>query len=419
MFYQFLKILVGFTLRIFYRKIYITGTEHVKKGKAQLVASNHPNGFLEPLIMACYFPKDLHFLVRGDVFDNPFLKPILTSTHQIPIFRFRDGFSKLRENSQKMDEGMQVLLENKNLLIFAEGGTQSIKFLRPLQKGIARIAFQTMEKSPQTDLEILPVGINFTYPTRFNKEVMLRVSTPLQVRPYFELYQQDKNKATEALLNDLYARMKENIIHLEDQSRLGTFEDMVVASRIHLKNASVLPVLNNNTQQLDIEKNLASYIDQLKEPEYNSLNDEIKNLKLSLKNQGLKWNDLLKSPLNLYKFLLLIITLIPALIGLIFHGLPIMGGYNFTKSKVRQTEFKASILMVSTLVLTLIMYVILILVIIFTSISWIWLPIIVVSGLSLRLCYTIYTQTIFKGKKGLQDSQKIAQNLVNSLNQKS
>ena len=70
-----------------------------------------------------------------------------------------------------------------------------------------------MEKSPQTDLEILPVGINFTYPTRFNKEVMLRVSTPLQVRPYFELYQQDKNKATEALLNDLYARMKENIIH--------------------------------------------------------------------------------------------------------------------------------------------------------------------------------------------------------------
>ena len=231
--------------------------------------------------------------------------------------------------------------------------------------------------------------------------------------------QQDKNKATEALLNDLYARMKENIIHLEDQSRLGTFEDMVVASRIHLKNASVLPVLNNNTQQLDIEKNLASYIDQLKEPEYTSLNDEIKNLKLSLKNQGLKWNDLLKSPLNLYKSLLLIITLIPALIGLVFHGLPIMGGYNFTKSKVRQTEFKASILMVSTLVLTLIMYVILILVIIFTSISWIWLPIILVSGLSLRLCYTIYTQTIFKGKKGLQDSQKIAQNLVNSLNQKS
>ena len=79
---------------------------------------------------------------------------------------------------------------------------------------------------------------------------------------------------------------------------------MVVASRIHLKNASVLPVLNNNTQQLDIEKNLALYIDQLKEPEYNSLNDEIKNLKLSLKNQGLKWNDLLKSPLNLYKSLL-------------------------------------------------------------------------------------------------------------------
>ena len=417
MFYQFLKILVGFTLKIFYRKIYISGTEHVKNERAQLVASNHPNGFLEPLIMACYFPKDLHFLVRGDVFDNPFLKPILTSTHQIPIFRFRDGFSKLRENSQKMDEGMQVLLDNKNLLIFAEGGTQSIKFLRPLQKGIARIAFQTMEKSPETDLEILPVGINFTYPSRFNKEVMLRVNNPLQVRPYFEMYKQDKNKATDTLLNDLFERIKGNVIHLEDQSRLGAFEDMAVASRIHLNNASVLPVLNHNTQQLDIEKNIASSIDQLQESKYNNLIEEINKLKLSLKSQGLRWTDLLKSPLNLSKSIILLISIIPALLGLIFHGLPILGGYYFTKSKVRQKEFKASILMVSTLVLTLIMYVILILVIIFTSISWIWLPIIVVSGLSLRLCYTIYTQTIFKGNKVLQDSQKMAQNLVSALKQ--
>ncbi|MFN8338031.1 MAG: 1-acyl-sn-glycerol-3-phosphate acyltransferase [Saprospiraceae bacterium] len=173
MVYQFLKILVGFTLKIFFRKIYISGTEHVQNNKAQLVASNHPNGFLEPLIMACFFSKDLHFLVRGDVFDNPFLKPLLIATHQIPIFRFRDGFSKLRENSQTMDESTQVLIDKKNLLIFAEGGTQSIKKLRPLQKGIARIAFQTLEKQPDLDLEILPVGINFTEPSKFNKEVML------------------------------------------------------------------------------------------------------------------------------------------------------------------------------------------------------------------------------------------------------
>jgi 1-acyl-sn-glycerol-3-phosphate acyltransferase len=170
MFYSFLKVLVRFVLKIFFRKIHITGVEHIQINKAQLIASNHPNGFLEPLVMACFFPKPLHFLVRGDVFDNPLLKPLLTSTNQIPIFRFRDGFSKLRENSQTMDESIKVILDKKNLLIFAEGGTESIKKLRPLQKGISRIAFQAIEKDPNLDLEIIPVGINFTYPSLFNRQ---------------------------------------------------------------------------------------------------------------------------------------------------------------------------------------------------------------------------------------------------------
>ena len=203
MFYKFLKILVGFSLKIFFKKIFVSGIEHIKIDKPQLIASNHPNGFLEPLIMACYFPKDLHFLVRGDVFDKKWLRPILISTHQIPIFRFRDGFSKLRENAGTMDESFKILMENKNLLIFAEGGTESVKKLRPLQKGIARIAFQVLEKDPELDLEIIPTGINFTYPTRFNKEVMLQVGEPIKVKPYFALYLTDKNKAIDQLLSDI------------------------------------------------------------------------------------------------------------------------------------------------------------------------------------------------------------------------
>ncbi|MBK9734198.1 MAG: 1-acyl-sn-glycerol-3-phosphate acyltransferase [Saprospiraceae bacterium] len=114
MFYSFLKVLVRFVLKIFLRKIYITGLNHVDLNKAQLIASNHPNGFLEPLIMACFFPKPLYFLVRGDIFDNAILKPLLKSTNQIPVFRFRDGFSKLRGNSLTVDESTNILKEKKS-----------------------------------------------------------------------------------------------------------------------------------------------------------------------------------------------------------------------------------------------------------------------------------------------------------------
>lgn len=414
MFYQFLKILVGYTLRIFFKNIYITGTEHVKKNKAQLVASNHPNGFLEPLIMACFFPKDLHFLVRGDVFDNPFLKPILISTHQIPIFRFRDGFSKLRENSTTMDASSQVLLDKKNLLIFAEGGTESIKKLRPLQKGIARIAFQALEKDPNLDLEILPVGINFTYPAKFNKEVMLRVSPPMKVSPYFEIYKTDKNKAMDLLLADLYDQIKANVIHLENQHLSPVFENLVVAERSMTKKA-LFPVMIHENLKLDNEKELAENLDKLDDAELHTLKTSVTGITKDLKTNGYAWSDLVKNPLNIINIILLTVGLIPAALGFLLHIIPIGVGHFFTKTKVKQKEFKASILMVSTLMMMLIQYVILILVIAFTSITWVWILVFIVTGLCARFYFTLYSNTAFTFNSGFSNIKKEAQALAKSL----
>src|SRR5690606_7108683 len=155
MLYSILRVIVGFSLKIYFRKIDISGIEHLKPGKAQIIASNHPSGFLEPLIMACFFPRDLYFLVRGDLFENKIIKYFLEATHQIPIYRFKDGFSKLRNNADSIQAATDVLVKNKCLLIFVEGGTKSIKKLRPLQKGFVRMASEAVQKNPQIDLEIL------------------------------------------------------------------------------------------------------------------------------------------------------------------------------------------------------------------------------------------------------------------------
>ncbi len=414
MFYQFLKILVGFTLRIFFKKIFITGQENIKNDFPQLIASNHPNGFLEPLIMACFFSKDLHFLVRGDVFDNPFLKPILTSTHQIPIFRFRDGFSKLRENSQKMDESMQVLLENKNLLIFAEGGTESIKKLRPLQKGIVRIAFQALDKNPDLNLEILPVGINFTYPTKFNKEVMLRVSPPILVQPYYKIYLDDKNKATEMLLTDLYGKVKENIIHLENQHRLKTFEQLVVAKRSS-NPLPYLPVYEKDTKRLDIEKDVAKIVDGLNDEKFITLKSDLNAMETKMKKNGMIWNDLIKNPLNLTNSIILLIGIMPAILGFSLNLIPLAVGYFFTKTKVKQKEFKASILMVVTMVLFLLQYIILTALAIFGILPWLLILVAVISGLWLRYYYTIYENSKIINFKKLVEFKSEAINILNKI----
>lgn len=415
MFYSFLKVLVRFVLKIFFRKIHITGLEHVQLSKAQLVASNHPNGFLEPLVMACFFPKPLHFLVRGDVFDNPLLKPLLTSTNQIPIFRFRDGFSKLRENSQTMDDSIKVILDKKNLLIFAEGGTQSIKKLRPLQKGISRIAFQALEKNPALDLEILPVGINFTYPSLFNRTVMLRIGQPIKVQTYLDGFIKDPKHTHQALLDDTHDQMKKNIIHLEDLSRINLFEKLVILLRSK-STIPYLPVFINDNTSLDQEKRLAEKVDALDETSLIQVKTDLKLLEQNLKNRKVSLVELTKKPVNIPRGLILIFGALPALVALITNGLPMLIASLFTKSKVKNVEFKASILMIGNLLLFIIYYIILvILAFVFNWPIWSVLTIIILAFF-LRWYYEYYTTTSWKiGEKQMADFKTNGFDILNKL----
>jgi len=68
MIYKIFWFWANIAIRVFYGKIEVSGLENVPKDGPLLIASNHPNGFLEPIIMACLFPRDLHFMVRGDGF---------------------------------------------------------------------------------------------------------------------------------------------------------------------------------------------------------------------------------------------------------------------------------------------------------------------------------------------------------------
>ncbi len=403
MLYQFLKILVRIALKLFFKRIYISGLENIKSDRPQLVASNHPSGFMEPLIMACFFPKSLHFLVRGDLFEKKWLRSLLVSTNQIPIFRFKDGFSQLRKNSQTIDASTQVLLDNKNLLIFAEGSTQSIKKLRPLQKGFARIGFQALEKNPDLELEILPVGINFTFSALFNDEVMLKIGQPIAVKPYFETYMHDKNLAMEDILKDTFQAMLPNVVHLEDQSQLPAFEDLVLLTRKNVMVDTPHPVYLPTTERLEAEIALANSFNMLDVATSKSLSDQLSKLKIHYSKKLQLTSDILKTKVNLSKWLILILGFVPAIFGLLFHALPIVGAWLFMSAKVKQREFKSSLLFVVNLVFTLILYIIIIVFCIVFQWTWWTFPLIVIAGLWARYYHRVWSSTLFRPSEDIQN----------------
>jgi 1-acyl-sn-glycerol-3-phosphate acyltransferase len=208
MIYRFLYYVVGWALKVFYRKINISGSENLIRDKAYILACNHPAGFVEPLIMACFLPRDLYFLTRGDLFENKFYNYIFTATHQIPIFRFRDGFSNLRNNQYSISKAVQTLKDKKALLIFVEGTTSYQFDARPPQKGFARMGFQALAEEPGLDVEVLPVGISFSRIDKMGGDVILNIGKPLPLNSYFSEDTVSSNKGMNKLIEDTHHSMK-------------------------------------------------------------------------------------------------------------------------------------------------------------------------------------------------------------------
>lgn len=355
MVYRFLKWMVRWVLKLFFRKLYISGTEHIKEGKAQIIACNHPSGFMEPLIMACFFPKDLYFLVRGDVFENPLLKPLLIATHQIPIYRFKDGFSKLRENASTVEASTEVLSQHKSLLIFVEGSTKSIRMLRPLQKGMTRIALQTLNQYPDTRLEIVPVGINFSHPLSGGKDVALTISSPIPIEGEIPESPDQIKKLQEELLEKVYLRMKENILHFDHQDRAESAEPLLrmIWEKFYLKN----PVkVSSDTEAVRVLTDFAARWDNLPEEKYQEWKQRLKKWKnITGKNES-SAGVLPEFSLSAKDKMILLLGGLPAFYGYLFNVLPVIAGLWLTGLLVNQKEFRTSVLMICWFAVFLIYY---------------------------------------------------------------
>ena len=145
-FYYIVRPLARIGIWMYYRKIYIANTERIPKNKPVIIAANHPTGFMEPCIMAVFLRRPLYFLVRGDFFRKSYFNFLMRSLNMIPIFRKRDGnFRDLKSNYASFAACYEALRANRTIMIFPEGSAVHEKRLRPLQKGISRLAFGAMQ----------------------------------------------------------------------------------------------------------------------------------------------------------------------------------------------------------------------------------------------------------------------------------
>ncbi|MEO7174357.1 MAG: 1-acyl-sn-glycerol-3-phosphate acyltransferase [Saprospiraceae bacterium] len=218
MFYAVLQRLVRIIYRIYFRRIYFHNAEVVPSDKPVLLACNHPSAAVEPALIGLYMPHQIYYITRGDIADKPKLLWFFEATNQIPIYRFRDGFSNLKKNMDSFAFVFKKLAANKTIIIFAEGLCIQEKKLRPLQKGLGKMAFGAFEDNQVRDTLVIPVCVNFSAVNTFRSDVQASFGTPIPIEKYLETYQEQPNRALRLLTDETQHAMKELIVHIERNS---------------------------------------------------------------------------------------------------------------------------------------------------------------------------------------------------------
>lgn len=121
-----LRFLVGFTVK---------GRENIPSQGGLLIASNHISG-LDPPLLGFAATRELHFLAKKELFENPFLGWLITTYNAIPIKRGATDLAALRKAIELMRQGQA-------LLVFPEGTRSRNGTLGQAKHGVGMIALST------------------------------------------------------------------------------------------------------------------------------------------------------------------------------------------------------------------------------------------------------------------------------------
>jgi 1-acyl-sn-glycerol-3-phosphate acyltransferase len=169
--YSLLKIPAKFALWIYCRKVTLNKKELLQSNGPLLIASNHPNSFLDAIILATLFKRPIYSLARGDAFANNFYSRLLASLNMFPVYRVSEGVENLEHNYKTFEHCLNIFEKNGIVLIFSEGRCINEWHLRPLKKGTARLALSAWAKG--IPLKVLPTGINYSSFDCFGKNMVL------------------------------------------------------------------------------------------------------------------------------------------------------------------------------------------------------------------------------------------------------
>lgn len=349
--YTFLRPFVYVSLNVYYR-LDVKGLEKVPNNQPFVLAPNHSNGFVDPVVLPVYLRPKVRFFARGDVFKGKVAKWILNQMNASPMYRMQEGFAEIKKNDKSFEECRRLLTSNKPLLIFPEGLCVQQRRVQPLKKGLSRIVFQTLESIDYSkDIFVVPVGLNYQDAPRFRSKVFIDVGEPISIKAYEEKYKQDKVRTVNEFTKQLEEKLKENAYHIvnpENDDLVANMEELYTHQLLKDKGLKSAHLKNHSFASTEIIE-MVNVLDEKKPALISQLKAKLDAYVKLLKANKLRDHLLREESINkmnfgtfLLEYLIIYLGMPIYFIGLVLNFPPYYIAREFANKKVRKNEFYAS-----------------------------------------------------------------------------
>ena len=192
-----------------------------------LLACNHPNSFLDGIVLTTLFSEPIYSLARGDAFRIKWVDRFLRKMKLLPVYRTSEGTENLGLNYTTFAACRDTFRANGIVLIFSEGRCENEWHLRPLKKGTARLAITSWKEG--IPLKILPVALNYSTFNGFSKAIHIFFGEEIS-SDAIPLQESDGRQ-----LNCFNAQLKHQLEQMVYEISPGDINEVVKRFDIHIK----------------------------------------------------------------------------------------------------------------------------------------------------------------------------------------
>jgi len=194
-------------LRWLYREVHYIGKQHIPVSGPVLLLGNHPNDL--PDVLAGLFTTERH--VRYVATLSATVLPLATASYKamrvIPVMRVRD-VRKLRArgvdvgavNAAAFEAVREAFVADDVVAIFPEGGVHDKPKLGSLRSGVSKMALIGLDTASKNPLTVVPFGMHYEAPRTHRSDLIVEIGEPFSLADWYAQTQQPSERSAEPAL---------------------------------------------------------------------------------------------------------------------------------------------------------------------------------------------------------------------------